>query len=334
MIKNSRGAWLAALLIGPVYGCDGPRAEVPSPYQGVVELEQRVLAFEVGGRLTSVELQRGDVVRAGTPIARLDDTLSGPTRAMRVAELDLARAQLAQLEAGARPEDLEALKSQVASLRASERTTQTLLTRQRKLVADSVAPPASLDELEGRLNTTRAQRQALEHQLASARAGARDAELAQAKARITALEAALTLEDLRQEKLVLLAPADGVILERLAEPGEVVAPGTPIVALGDRDHPLVEVFVATKDLAPLRVGQPAEVLIDGLPPHPATIEHIADTTEFTPRYVFSPKERPHLVSRVRLRLADPEHTLHPGLPAFARFPAHASKPSPSQAAAP
>ncbi|HRE91404.1 MAG TPA: HlyD family efflux transporter periplasmic adaptor subunit, partial [Myxococcota bacterium] len=131
-----------------------------------------------------------------------------------------------------------------------------------------------------------------------------------------------------------LAPADGVILERLAEPGEVVAPGTPIYALGDREHPYVEVFVATKDLAPLRVGQPAEVLIDGLAPRPATIEHIADTTEFTPRYVFSPKERPHLVSRVRLRLVDPELTLHPGLPAFALFPAHASKPSPSQAAAP
>lgn len=342
MIKNASAALLLrrqtvsalslmVLLVGLV-GCEGPKAEVPSPYQGVVELEQRVLAFEVGGRLTAVGVQRGQKIQAGAPIASLDDALSGPTRAMRVAELDLARAQLAQLEAGARPEDLAAIKSQAASLRATERTTQTLLSRQRTLVTDKVAPPASLDELEGRLSATRAQRQALEHQLASAAAGARDAELAQANARIAALEAALQAEDLRQSKLTLHSPAAGVILERLVEPGEVVAPGTPIATLGDRDHPYVEVFVATSDLAPLRVGQGAEVLIDGLAPRPATIEHIADTTEFTPRYVFSPKERPHLVTRVRLRLEDPEHSLHPGLPAFARFPAQAA--TPSQALAP
>lgn len=341
MIKNTSAALLlrrhtlAALLLAlamGLTGCDGPKAEVPSPYQGVVELEQRVLAFEVGGRLTAVAVQRGQRVEAGAPVASLDDALSGPTRAMRVAELDLARAQLAQLEAGARPEDLAAIKSQAASLRATERTTQTLLSRQRTLVTDKVAPPASLDELEGRLAATRAQRQALEHQLASAAAGARDAELAQAKARIAALEAALQAEDLRRLKLTLHSPAAGVILERLVEPGEVVAPGTPIATLGDREHPYVEVFVATSALAPLRVGQGAEVLIDGLAPRPATIEHIADTTEFTPRYVFSPKERPHLVTRVRLRLDDPEHTLHPGLPAFARFPAQAA--APSQALAP
>lgn len=324
MIKNlvSPRNLVVALTLCGIAACDGPRSEVPSPYQGVIELDQRVLSFEVGGRLSSVDIERGQKVVVGQRIAALDDALNAPARAARVAELDAARAQLALLEAGARKDDLAAMKSQVASLRANERTIQTLLTRQRTLVKDQVAAAASLDELEGRLASTRAQRQALEHQLDSAIAGARPPELQLAKARIAGLEAALVAEDIRQTKLVLHSPADGVILERLVDPGEVVGPSAAIATLGDLDHPYVDVFVAISALAPLAVGQEAEVMVDGLPAVSATIERIADTTEFTPRYVFSAKERQHLVTRVRLVMHDPEHHLHPGLPAFARFKAH------------
>lgn len=309
------GVWVALV------ACVGERESVPSPHQGVVELDTRVLAFEVGGRLVTVDVERGQRVTKGQPIARLDDALVAPTRAARVAEIDALRAQLALAEAGARPDDLAAIESQVKALTANERTAKALLTRQEALVKESAAPVATLDELRGRVVSLRHQRDGLEHQLAAAREGARPQELQALRARITGLEAALAADDLRADKLALTSPADGVILDRIADPGEVVAPGAPIVTLGDRDHPYVDVFVAIVSLAPLDVGQAAEVLVDGLPPMRASIEHIADHTEFTPRYVFSKQERPHLVSRVRLRLDDPEHHLHPGLPAFARFAA-------------
>lgn len=326
MIKNHRAA--ALLVLGAALAaCDGTRSSVPSPHQGVIELDQRVLAFEVGGRIVTVEVARGQSVKAGQRIATLDDALVRPTRAARVAEIDAARAQLALLEGGARPQDIAALEAQVRSLKANEQTIATVIDRQRRLVAEHAAPESTLDEPEGRLRAAKAQRQAAEHQLASVRSGARTPELDAARARIAALDAALEAEDLRQQKLVLHAPADGVIFEVLADPGEVAMPGAPIATLGDRDHPYVDVFVATAALAPLDVGQRAQVLVDGLPPLEAAIERIGDTTEFTPRYVFSKEERPHLVVRVRLRLFDPEHRVHPGLPAFAVFsPAPRSEP--------
>lgn len=318
MIKNHRTAWL--LVLGALgAACDGTRSSVPSPHQGVIELDQRVLAFEIGGRIVSVDVARGEAVKAGQRIATLDDALVRPLRAARVAEIDAARAQLALIESGARPQDLAALEAQIRSLKANEQTIATVLTRQKTLVAERAAPESTLDEPEGRLRAAKAQRQAAEHQLASLRAGARTPEYDAARARIAALSAALEAEDLRNQKLALHAPADGVIFEVLADPGEVAMPGSPIVTLGDRDHPYVDIFVATDALAPLDVGQRAEVLVDGLPPLTATIERIADTTEFTPRYVFSKEERQHLVVRVRLRLSDPEHRVHPGLPAFAVF---------------
>ena len=118
---------------------------------------------------------------------------------------------------------------------------------------------------------------------------------------------------------MLSAPVAGTVLAVIADPGEVVGAGTPIVLLGDDDHPYVDVFVSTAALAPLHIGASAQVLIDGIAPTAATIEHIGTTTEFTPRFVFSRDERQHLVVRVRLRLDDPGHHVHPGVPAFALF---------------
>ncbi|MFO0748282.1 MAG: HlyD family efflux transporter periplasmic adaptor subunit [Myxococcota bacterium] len=299
--------------------CDAGASTVPSPYQGVVELDQRTLAFEVGGRVVAMNVARGQAVKKGQVIATLDDTLALSARAARAAELDAAKAQLALLESGARPEDVKALEAQVRALTASEKTAATLLARQRDLTAQKVAPEASLDELSGRVKATRAQREAAEHQLASMRSGARTPELDAARARVTAATVALAAEDQKIEKLTLRAPIDGTILEALSDLGEVVGPGTPVATLGDVNHPYVDVFVATKDIAPLGVGQAGHILIDGVETLKARVEHIADTTEFTPRYVFSARERPHLVVRVRLRVEDPAHHVHAGLPAFATF---------------
>lgn len=322
MIKNRRSPSFLILAAAAAFvACDGAQSHVPSPHQGVVELDQRMAAFEIGGRLVSVAVRRGDVVVAGQVVATLDDSLAEPQRDARAAELDQARAQLALVQAGARKDDLAAVQAQIRALAATEQTIAKQLARQQALVKEAAAPDASLDELEGRLRTTRAQRNALEHQLASLKEGARPPELAAAEARVAALEAALAAEDVRRTKYTLTAPVAGEVLDVLADPGEVVGPGTPILAIGDRDHPYVDAFVAIAALAPLDVGGAAQVLVDGVGPCAATIEHIAPTTEFTPRYVFSRSERAHLVTRVRLRLADPEHRVHPGLPAFALFPA-------------
>ena len=317
MIKNAGAALLLVLLAGAA--CDGPKASVPSPHQGIVELDQRTLAFELGGRVLTVEVVRGQRLERGQRIATIDAPLMPSARAARAAELDLAKAQLALLEGGARPEDIAALQAQVRSLQATERTLATSLAREKQLVADHAAPAAALDEIGGKLSASKAQREALQHQLAGVKSGARTPELDAARARIAAATAGLDAEDRRAELLVLSAPVAGTVLAVIADPGEVVGAGTPIVLLGDDDHPYVDVFVSTAALAPLHIGASAQVLIDGIAPTAATIEHIGTTTEFTPRFVFSRDERQHLVVRVRLRLDDPGHHVHPGVPAFALF---------------
>src|SRR5687768_5882547 len=101
MISNSRSGWLV-LVVAAAWGAVGcsARAENPPGYQGVVELEERVLGFEVAGRVRARAVDRGDPIAAGQLLAELDDSLAVPARDARAAELRAAQAQLALLEAG------------------------------------------------------------------------------------------------------------------------------------------------------------------------------------------------------------------------------------------
>jgi hypothetical protein len=68
------------------------------------------------------------------------------------------------------------------------------------------------------------------------------------------------------------------------------------------------------------MGKAATVRTDATPqPLPAKVEFVSRQTEFTPRYIFSERERKNLVVRVRVRVEDKGHVLHSGVPAFVRF---------------
>jgi HlyD family secretion protein len=114
-----------------------------------------------------------------------------------------------------------------------------------------------------------------------------------------------------------------VVLDTQAEPGEVLGAAAPVVTLGEVDRPYVDLFVPEARVGELRVGTKLQVATDAAPGErfEGSVEDIARKTEFTPRYLFSPKERPNLVVRVRVALRDPGHHLRAGLPAFATLTA-------------
>lgn len=313
MIKNPVTLAVLAALIGP---CRRP-AQGPEPLQGVVEFDERVLAFDVGGRLRQSTLVRGGSVRAGDAIVMLDDSLDRPQRAARVADLASAQAQLGLLRAGARGEDVRATSAQLAATRDSEQLLTRTFERQQGLANGGAVPTASLDELRNQLVQVRSQRETLSQRLALLHHGARREELAAASARVDAARAVIDALDARLQHYTLRAPLNGTVLDIHAEPGEVVAPGTPVATVGDLDHPFVDVFVAQSRMAEVRLEAPAHVRLDAYPrTFPGRVEHIAEQTEFTPRFLFSERERPNLVVRVRIRVEDPQHRLHAGLPAF------------------
>ena len=312
---------LTAVLCGLVMlagACQVAQAEPNEElYQGVAELDDRQLAFEVSGRVTSLAVQEGDVVKQGALLATVDDALDEQQRAARDLEARAARAQAKLVDKGVRPEEIAATRAKIRAARSSEELSKRQVDRERDLNARGVTPAAQLDELEGRHARAVAEREALESVLAEQVRGARPEEREVARARAEAAQAAVALDDLRIERRELRAPADGVVLDVHADPGEVISPGAPVVTVADPGRIYAEVFVPQGKLAGIDVGDRASIRADGLgAPLGGRVEHVARRTEFTPRYLFSERERPNLVVRVKVRIDDPKSRLHAGVPVF------------------
>ncbi|HQY61361.1 MAG TPA: HlyD family efflux transporter periplasmic adaptor subunit [Polyangiaceae bacterium] len=339
MIKNAA----ALLLAFAAVGC-AKRSEPPPGYQGVVELDERVVAAEVSGRVTRVAVHRGDPAASGALLATLDDSLARLARDARAHEAEAARAELALLRAGARREDLGSLAAQARAAAASQAWLAKNVERARALRDAGAVPEGELDRAEAELARSTAEHQALEQRVAGARAGARPQELARAAERVAALEATLALEDARLARYSVRSGSAGggegggdagaadatpsvssgadtgaamVVLETHVEPGELAGVGAPIATLGDTLHPYVDVFVPQAKLGPLRVGHRGTLRVDAsTEAFPCAVEHVSRATEFTPRFLFSERERANLVVRVRVRVDDPARRLHAGVPAF------------------
>ena len=316
MIKNlAVGCFLGAVACAS--GCKEREAN-PGELQGVIELDERPLGFELPGRLREVPARRGQLVKQGQVLARLDDGLEVPQREARRADLRSARAQLDLMKSGSRREDIDAAAAQVRAAAAVERQAQDGLARAQELFAGHTIPKSQLDDAQSAVSRATAERQALAERAQLVRKGSRRQEIDAAQARVEAAEAALQLSEARLLRMVLLAPIDGQILEVHAEPGQVVGAGAPVITLGDVQRPYVDLFVPQGELRGVRPGLATLVRVDAeAQPFRAAVEEISRKTEFTPRYVFSPKERPNLVVRVRVRIEDPQLRLHAGVPARA-----------------
>jgi len=238
------------------------------------------------------------------------------SRAMRAAELTATEARLAILRAGSRKEDLDALNAQLQAARK----TVALLKSNKELATKSNLAESSVDDISMQLHRAEAEQRVLQDRLVTLRAGARPEEVDAAAAQVEAATDALALEDERLAALALRAPSAGTVIDVLVRPGGIVAPAMPVVVLADTRRPYVDVFVPQDRLTGIAVGTPASVRVDAEnSTFDGAVESIATRLEFTPRFLFSPGERPNLVLRVRVRVDDPDERLHAGAPAFVTF---------------
>jgi multidrug resistance efflux pump len=313
---NNLAALLAAVAGVGAAACNKPE-KYPGAFQGTVEYDETDLGFEVGGRVREIKVARGADVPAGAVVATLDDTLERAAHVARMQDVDVARSQLQQVRAGSRPEEMRALRAQIASVRANEELMKKTYERHKFLVEHDASTQAAVDEYESRWRGTTAERQSLEHKLRDLQQGARAEEVGTAEARTRAADAAADLESKRVDLNTLRAPAAGNVVDVHVDPGEVVAAGVPVITVTDLRHPYADVFVPQAEASGLRAGAPALARVDALDqPLPARIEYVWPRAEFTPRYLFSERERPNLVTRVRVRIDDPEAKLVAGLPVF------------------
>ena len=120
---------------------------------------------------------------------------------------------------------------------------------------------------------------------------------------------------------ILSSPLSGVVLSKNIEPGEYVAPGTPVVTVGDLSNVWLRAYINETDLGRVKVGQSVRVTTDTDPNkvYAGRVSFLASQAEFTPRNVQTTQERVKLVYRVKIDLPNPQMELKPGMPADAEI---------------
>ena len=321
-----------AILLSPACrrdtGAGNPRVS------GQTEATEVQVAPEVGGRVIEIPVVEGNRVRAGDVIARLDTRDTDLALQRAEAERQAADAQLRLLQAGSRPEDIEQSQAQaaaasgdVAAAESELASAEADLQRFDQLLQNNSGSRKQRDDAatrrdvaRSRLASARAREAAARQGTARLTAGARREEIDAARARLAGAEAQIAMLQKNKSDATVLAPIDGIVSERLLDPGEMVAPRAAIVVLTDLDHAWAEVFVDEPQIPRLKLGQPATVFTDAGTSVSGTVSFISSKAEFTPRNVQTAEDRSKLVYRVKIAVDNRDGMLKQGMPVEAEIP--------------
>jgi HlyD family secretion protein len=319
-MKRLRAFYLGATLaLVAVAACNRSAAPVIHA-SGHVEATEVRIAAKVAGRLVELPFQEGDAVKAGDVIARLETSDAEHQLARARGELDAARARLDLLLAGSRKEDIDRAAGRLARDEADLAGARLDLKRFEGLADRGTATLKARDDARTRVAMLDGTVAADQAQLAELEAGARPQEVEQARGQAAAAEAAVAEIRQRIADATVTAPRDGVITERITEPGEVLAAGAPLYVLTDLAHPWLNVYVDEPSLAHIHLGDTATVRVDGSrSAFSGKVTFVSSVAEFTPKNVQTPEERAKLVFRVKVGLDNSSGVFKPGMPADAYF---------------
>jgi len=146
-------------------------------------------------------------------------------------------------------------------------------------------------------------------------------DIAVAQAQIQEAKAALAAVEVQLAKQTLTAPRDGLITQKLVNPGELATPGALLLELSDIDTVKLTVYIPETRIGQVQVGQEAQVYVDAYENEPfeGVVSFIAHEAEFTPKNVQTQEERVNLVFAVKITLDNADHRLKPGMPADAEI---------------
>ena len=147
------------------------------------------------------------------------------------------------------------------------------------------------------------------------KSGARPQEIDAARARVAGADAQIATLQQALEDATVKAPVAGIVTQKLADVGEILAPRAPIVTLVDLDHAWANIYVDEPLIPRVRLGAQATIFTDaGGAGLKGTVTFISPKAEFTPRNVQTREDRDRLVYGVEIQIPNPERKLRPGMP--------------------
>jgi HlyD family secretion protein len=251
---------VAAGGVGYAFWQSGPE----TPIVGVVRATQIRVVPEVGGQLVAVKVRKGVQVRAGEVVAELSALELTASVGQARAALAAAEANRDHVYAGVRAEEVAALAAGIDKAKARLVYVEAQLVRTSTLARSDFASRQALDQATNDVASAKADVAEAEANHAAAVAGPTSEQRAIADAQVQAAGAALAVLERRLEKTVLRAPADGVVSVIVAEIGENVRAGQPVLAIEQTGKNWISLNVREDWLHGLAVGARVNVLRSSL----------------------------------------------------------------------
>jgi HlyD family secretion protein len=275
---------------------------------------------KVTGRVAWIGVEKGDKVKEGQVLVRLEDQEFRAQVAQARGAAENSRAYLQQLQNGSRPEEIQQAQHNLEEARATLTNEKITLDRTKELVTQGVMSKQALDDATARFDSSQQRVRALEQTYRLAQIGPRAEEVARAKGALQQAEGAVAFAQSQLDATVIRAPVSGTILERTAEKGELVtaqfasgAEGGPrgsVVALADLNDLQVELDIAQDDFARLGSKQKAVLTVDAYPDR----KYDGVIAEISPE-----ANRQKATVQIKVQILNPDEYLRPEMNATVKF---------------
>ncbi len=308
---NEFFAWVISIIgvVLPGFGA----ATVPS-WNGYVEADYVYVAAQTPGTIDDLAVHEGQVVKAGDLLFALSATQQQALAAAAAAQVNVAEANVANLETGGRTDEVAVIRASLDKAKADLSLANANFARSEKLFSQGLIPMSKLDQDRTMLASAQAQVSQLEAQLRVTELPARDAQQLAAEANLAAARANAEKANADLADRRIVAPKDGRIDQVYFVKGELAAAGVPVVSLLPQDALKVKFYLSETDRSAVKLGETLAVSCDGCADGiTATVTHFASDPQFTPPVIYSQDERNRLVFLVEATL-DAANAVHPGQP--------------------
>jgi HlyD family secretion protein len=271
--------------------------------------------------LLHLAVREGDHVVAGDVVAELDSRRTTAQLDQAVGARDLAAARLAEVVRGARPEEIDQARADLAEAKAALIQQRPDLERARNLVAQGVEPTSVLDAAEASYAAARARRDAARAALERQLNGATVEELDQARAEVERSQAEVARLVIDVERMTVRAPRAGTVDALPFKVGDEPQAGAAIAVLLTDGAPFARVHIPAEIRPGVNHGQKVSVAVDGFAaPFSGTVRFVSSEAAFTPYFALTERDRGHFAYVAEIDLDDDAaRDLPTGLPVEVSF---------------
>ena len=284
----------------------------------VVAHHKIAVGAKVMGRVAWIGVEKGDAVKEGQILVRLEDSEFRAQVNQARANLASAEARLDQLRSGSRPQEKLRDKASVLQAEANLRKAEADYQRTEKLFRAGVSSRAELDHALSERDTAAAMVEAARQSSSMTDVGPRPEEIRAAQASVQQMKAALDYAQTQLAATEISAPVSGTVLERIVERGEMVAPSafggsgarTSVVDLADLTDLQIELDISQTDFARLQMDQRAEIIPEAFP----NLRYTGFIAEIAPE-----ANRAKSTVQVKVKVENPDRQLRPEMNARVNF---------------